>query len=101
MCRELVTLHVEIQNNTDHLCFKFHMTLFHTHTGSMPITPVRQPYRSGMPDRHLVATLADNIFVNISKTMNFYLKCHRILFACHKILYKICSLQYCGTMHLN
>ncbi len=51
-----------------------------------------------MIDRHLVATLASNIFVIISEIVNFYLKFHRILFASHKILYKICSSQYFGRM---
>ncbi len=60
---------------------------------------LRQLYRSGMLVSHLVAALASNIFVIISEMMNFYQKYHRILFACHKILYKICPLQYFCRMH--
>ncbi len=55
-------------------------------------------YRSSMLNLHLVAILPNNIFVIISKTMSFYEKCQKMLFACHKILNKKCSIQFlCKT----
>ncbi len=61
-------------------------------------TAVKALYRSGMLDHHLVAVLRNNIFVIILKVMSFYEKCQRTLFACHKSLYKKCSMQFlCKT----
>ncbi len=55
---------------------------------------VRQLYRSGMRYHHIVAVLPNNIFVIISTSMSVYDKCRRTLLACHKILYKKCSVQF-------
>ncbi len=58
-----------------------------------------QLYRLSM-HRH-VAILPNNIFVIVSKTMSFYEKCRRTLFAYLKILYKKCCIQFLWVHYLS